>query len=1221
MLLNDDLTLCLQPEAAMTQQKLDQQITPSWFPLAQPVAFEFANGERAISRKCLVISVDVGKLLHARKAVEDATTMERYERAPLIQLQAFYALEELGVDFLVGEDFFHGLGFDPNEIGLTQIAEAVFNRKLEVEHITPWDDPIDEAINAIVISASEQGTLLADLLERTDAAYHKQLKENCLLFGPLPWEPYPFAIPNQIFDDDPKFWHRKNPVRNLSPTDKEIVRENLKEMLQANIVAEVTGLGETQSLCVSPVIVARNGANSISTKDKKREEVRGRVCNDYSLLGNYTRPIPYPSVNQNAELEKLAGFQLFFQFDFRSGYHQIGLPEADRPRFDFIVDGKIFRPKRQLFGMSNAGAICNWCWAKVLQPSDGWLARVMDDFAFGANSHEEGQKKLQVILEQLKKFSMRLKPEKCKLGVKSIVFCGVLVDSGGIHFQSKAHDALLTLKSLDNGAELISFLHSMAWYQPSLPEYFTLTQPLFALREEILSVSGSAKKIKNRERLSPQQAERARTSLIAIQLALREQVVLHLPNPELSTVAGVDASNYGSGGVLYQCEPGELALPPHQRVKKHLWCYAVRHSPAQMKYCTRDKEFLSLLRALEILHRNGWTWLRVIFETDHANVRNMFQHSNLHSNDHHYSERVTRGIAFVRTFNVTIRYIQGKHNLLPDYLSRMMGSDSTVEMMEEEDEKWTRTDTSDEIYEETASMEEVEVVESINAVSLSETRRWSKEWPTVAAIKKGYESANDIPAEARMNKAGLYELENSIWIPNVDSLPERIICAQHCSGLIHPGIETTYTILRARVRFTKMKEKVTSFINGCIDCIQNHALLPVVQGSVFGDVTQPGMSLSIDYEHMPLGRANERAILTIRDNATGLVSLAATQDETAKTAATALLNWIKMEGLRAGCQIQSDRGSHFVNDLIGAFTEYFQINHQLTAAYAQWGNPAETAHRLNNHKMRAILSERKLPLSEWPQLLPLVNHAINASPSKLRGNLAPLELARGYTSDYVVGSLLMNSERKPFWGTPVTEKELQDLVNEHTKALEARLLEIRTLHEATLGKKRAKHNSKAKVLRNAYHEGSFVMLSSARSTSFLNKLEPRWTGPFQVVKTIVPDFVYDLEHIATKARVFGAHIRHLHPVNDPMLGQTIDPEIIAIAKYYDSASANGIERIEELVLWKGALTCRCSKMDLSEVVFTIPQLHKLIPTALSGFLDAHPDRELAAKARLEIEML
>ena len=101
----------------------------------------------------------------------------------------------------------------------------------------------------------------------------------------------------------------------------------------------------------------------------------------------------------------------------------------------FITQLGLFEPTVMFFGLCGSPptfqAFMNYNFTDYIR--EGWLVIYMDDLAIGANSMEDEEQKVCLVLQCFCDLGLMLKLSKCEFGKPEVEFLGMVVGSGCIH--------------------------------------------------------------------------------------------------------------------------------------------------------------------------------------------------------------------------------------------------------------------------------------------------------------------------------------------------------------------------------------------------------------------------------------------------------------------------------------------------------------------------------------------------------------------------------------------------------------------------------------------------------------------------------------------------------------------------------------------------------------------------------------------------------------------
>ncbi|KAK4299891.1 hypothetical protein Pmani_027874 [Petrolisthes manimaculis] len=134
--------------------------------------------------------------------------------------------------------------------------------------------------------------------------------------------------------------------------------------------------------------------------------------------------------------------------------------------------------------------------------------------------------------------------------------------------------------------------------------------------------------------------------------------VLKCPDFNRRFEVQVDASDAGAGAVLLQEADGEEKI-------LHPVCYmSHKFKPHQRSYSTVEKELLALILALEKWDVYLGQAKPILVYSDHSPLQFLMRMKNK-------NQRLTRWALFLQKYDLTVKHISGKQNVIADMLSRV----------------------------------------------------------------------------------------------------------------------------------------------------------------------------------------------------------------------------------------------------------------------------------------------------------------------------------------------------------------------------------------------------------------------------------------------------------------------------------------------------------------------------------------------------------------------
>ena len=193
------------------------------------------------------------------------------------------------------------------------------------------------------------------------------------------------------------------------------LRGKVKDKIEVQVAMDIIEPVEGPTPWVSPVVVV----------PKQNDEIRLCVDMQRAKVAIIRERHPIPTVDE--VLESLNQSTVFSKLDLKWGYHQLELHPDSRSITTFTTHYAPYQYKRLMFGISSATEV----YQHVTAGCEG-VANISDDIIIHGKNTEEHDRRLQRVLERLKKKNLKLNAEKCKFPMTLMVLMGLVLSDNGI---------------------------------------------------------------------------------------------------------------------------------------------------------------------------------------------------------------------------------------------------------------------------------------------------------------------------------------------------------------------------------------------------------------------------------------------------------------------------------------------------------------------------------------------------------------------------------------------------------------------------------------------------------------------------------------------------------------------------------------------------------------------------------------------------------------------
>ena len=418
------------------------------------------------------------------------------------------------------------------------------------------------------------------------------------------------------------------PPRKLSESMRQTVRKEIQDLLDKGIIREST------SNWAAPIVMV------------KKPDKSWRMCVDYKVLNSHTVNMKYPLQNMKDLINRLAGQTIYATLDLRSGYHQIPLAEESMKLTAFVVPDGMYEYTRMPFGLKNAPSFFQKVMNDVLKDIVGNGCEVfIDDIVVYGKTTEEFFGILKKVFGRLRQHNLKLKREKCHIGLSQIEYVGHVVNSGGVTMSQARREALMKIPTPTTRETLHSWIGFANFFREFVQDFSSMSKPLTGLLSK-----------KNEFKWT----EEHQTAFEKLRDACANCPLLAFVDYTKELYLRTDASKVGIGGMLFQYDNNKKVLP--------ISFVSKSFDKTQMNWSTIEQEAYAIYYCVNKLDH----YLRghaFILETDHRNLVWMGKSS---------TPKVIRWRLNLSDFDYEIKHIKGIDNKVADGLSRLFAINTSL---------------------------------------------------------------------------------------------------------------------------------------------------------------------------------------------------------------------------------------------------------------------------------------------------------------------------------------------------------------------------------------------------------------------------------------------------------------------------------------------------------------------------------------------------------------
>ena len=325
------------------------------------------------------------------------------------------------------------------------------------------------------------------------------------------------------------------PVRRIPFSRRDKVYEKLEDLLKLDVIEKVEG----PTSWVNPFVVV----------EKPNGDVR--LCLDMRKANRaiVREKPPVPTVEET--LQEVSYAKVFAKLDLNMAFHQIKLHPGSRD-ITFAVPNGLYRYKRLLFGVNMATEKFQQSVWQVIKDCPRTY-NLYDDLRVVGADDKEHDENLERVMRKLEESGLTLNYEKCEIGVSSMVYMGDVLSGEGLRLSSDRVNAIVEAPAPQNLFEVRRFLGSVLFCKTFIPNFATISSPLWDLTKK-----------DTKWRWSPKQNE----AFNEIKDRLVRAPVMAYHRQGAPTQLTTDASPVGIGAILEQKQEDETYRPIYYASRK-----------------------------------------------------------------------------------------------------------------------------------------------------------------------------------------------------------------------------------------------------------------------------------------------------------------------------------------------------------------------------------------------------------------------------------------------------------------------------------------------------------------------------------------------------------------------------------------------------------------------------------------------------------------------------
>ena len=415
---------------------------------------------------------------------------------------------------------------------------------------------------------------------------------------------------------------KQHPYR-MNPLKRKYLQDEVKYLLENDFIEP------SQSNYSSPCILVPKSNGTY------------RMCTDYRKVNSVTKTDSFPIPRIDDCIEKVGNSKYVTKFDLLKGFWQVPLTDRAKEVSAFATPNGLYQYKVMPFGMKNSPATFQRLVNNVICELDGCDAYI-DDVIIYSDSWSDHLQRIRQFFDRLSKAKLTVNLAKTEFCHATVTFLGHLVGQGQVKPLEAKVNAISEFPVPKCKRQLMRFLGMAGYYRKFCKNFSGIAEPLTNLLKKSTKFKWN---------------DKCQDAFDRLKAILKSAPVLLAPDFDKCFKLAVDASDVGIGAVLLQEDNDGIDHPV---------CYfSKKFNKHQKNYSTIEKECLALILGIQQFEVYLTSSISpIVVFSDHNPLS--FLHKLKNKN-----QRLLRWSLLLQEFNLDIRHIKGKDNIIPDALSRV----------------------------------------------------------------------------------------------------------------------------------------------------------------------------------------------------------------------------------------------------------------------------------------------------------------------------------------------------------------------------------------------------------------------------------------------------------------------------------------------------------------------------------------------------------------------